>query len=120
MAHHSQSTLDSRRPGAGHNHQSAKNMAPKASTRKKRAAITVDYLEKVHQQLSDTDPLDVAAFACLTSAFWATARLGELMVKNLSAFNPKLHVKRSDVSPETDDRNGLTMTTIHVPQTKSN
>ena len=98
----------------------AKNMAPKSSTRKKRAAITVEYLEKVHQQLSDTEPLDVAAFACLTSAFWATARLGELTVKNLSAFNPKLHVKRSDVSTETDVRNGLTMTTIHIPQTKSN
>ena len=97
----------------------AKNMAPKSSTRKKRAAITVEYIQNVHLQLSATEPLDVAAFACLTSAFWATARLGELTVKNLSAFDPKIHVKRSDVKTETDDRNGLRMTTIHVPQTKS-
>ena len=97
----------------------AKQMAPLTSTRQKREPVTVEFIEKVHQHLSDTDPRDVAIFACLTSAFWSTARLGELTVKNLSAFNPEAHVKRSDVG-ESVDRKGLKTTTIHVPKTKAN
>ena len=97
----------------------AKAMAPRASTREKREPMTVDYIEKLKTQFSDTTPLDVAVFACLTSAFWATARLGELTVKNLSAFDPKVHVKRSNLG-ESVDRNGLKTTTIQIPETKSN
>ena len=58
----------------------AKCMAPRASKRRKRAPITVEYVEKISMHLSDTEPLDVAVFACLTSAFWLAARLGELTV----------------------------------------
>jgi hypothetical protein len=97
----------------------AKRMAPRTSVRKKREPITVDYIEKVYPHFSMTEPLDVAVFACLTSAFWATARLGELTIQNLAAFDPEIHVKRSDVG-ERVDRRGLKTTTIHVPQTKAN
>ena len=97
----------------------AKHMAPRTSKRRKRAPITVEYIEKVSAHLSDRVPLDVAVFACLTSAFWSTVRLGELTVRNLSAFNPEAHVKRSDVG-EKVDQNGFKMTTIHIPKTKAN
>jgi hypothetical protein len=97
----------------------AQQMAPRSSTRQKREPITISYIEKIHSSLSETNPLDVAVFACLTSAFWATARLGELTVKNLDAFNPTIHVKRSNLE-ECTDRKGLKTTSIHVPETKSN
>ena len=96
----------------------AKAMAPRSSTKEKREPMTVEYIEKLRPTFSDTVPLDVAVFACLTSAFWSTARVGELTVKNLSAFNPKVHVKRSDLG-ESVDRKGLRTTTIDVPETKS-
>ena len=96
----------------------AKTMAPRTSTRKKREPMTVKYIEALRSHFSDTIPLDIAVFACLTSAFWATARVGELTVKNLLAFNPQVHVKRSDLG-ESTDRNGLKTTTIHIPETKS-
>ena len=97
----------------------AKLMAPQALTRQRRKPVTVGYIEAIASHLSDDVPLDVAVFACLTSAFWATARLGELTVRNLSAFDPQSHVKRSDIG-ETVDRNGLRVVTIHVPKTKAN
>ena len=67
----------------------------------------------------DNVALDITVLACLTSAFWSTVRLGELTVKNLSTFDPKCHIKRSDLG-ERVDRRGLKVTTIQVPQTKSN
>ena len=93
-------------------------MAPPSSTRAKRIPITVQNIADMRPYFSDTIPLDVVAFACLTSAFWVTARIGELTVKNLSAFDPKVHVKRSDLG-ESCDRNGLGTTTIRIPQTKA-
>ena len=97
----------------------AKQMAPTSSTREKREPMTVEYISKLYPEFSTTVPLDLAVFACLTSAFWSTARLGELTVKNLAAFDPKLHVKRSDLG-ESIDRRGLKVTTIQIPRTKSN
>ena len=96
----------------------AKTMAPRSSTKDKRDPMTVKYIEKLRPHFSDTDHLDAAVFACLTSAFWSTARLGELTVKNLSAFDPEIHVKRSDIG-ESVDRKGLKTTTIFIPETKA-
>jgi hypothetical protein len=96
----------------------AKAMAPQSSAKEKREPMTVSYIEKLYPQFSDNDPLDVAVFACLTSAFWATARLGELTVRTLKTFDPHTDVKRSDLG-EKKDRNGLEVTTIHVPRTKA-
>ena len=97
----------------------AKHMAPQALTRQLREPITVNYIEEVYSHLSDTDPLDVAVFACLTTAFWSTARLGEFTIKNLTAFDPKPHVKRADVGKDTD-RRGFKTTTFRIPETKAN
>jgi len=96
----------------------AKAMAPTSSTQEKREPMTVNYIEKLQPYFKDTDPLDVAVFACLVIAFWSTARLGELTVPNQKAFDPRAHVKRSDLG-ESKDRNGFKTTTLHVPKTKS-
>jgi len=80
--------------------------------------MTVDYITKLRPFFSDSAPLDVAMFACLTAAFWSTARLREFTTKNLSAFDPEAHVKRSNLG-ESEDRNGLKTTTIFVPRMKS-
>lgn len=96
----------------------AKQMAPKSSTRRKREPMTVEYIETIHAHLSETNPLDIAVFACLTVAFWSTARLGELTVKNLSSFDPGVNVKRSDLG-KCAGKKGLEMTTLHIPETKA-
>ena len=97
----------------------AKQMAPTSTTCEKCEPMMVDYIVKLHTGLVDNISLDVTVFACLTSAFWSTVRPGELMVKNLTTFDPGLHVKRSDLG-ESVDRRGLKVTTIRVPRTKSN
>ncbi|KIJ99194.1 hypothetical protein K443DRAFT_624764 [Laccaria amethystina LaAM-08-1] len=63
-------------------------------------------------------PRDAAVYSCLTTAFYATARLGEFTVPNLKAFDPNTHVKPSDVRIEVD-RNGLRSTVFHIPKTKT-
>ena len=96
----------------------AKAMAPSLSAKAKRIPMRVKHIVAMRPYFSDDSPLDVAVFACLTSAFWATARLGELTVRTLKSFDPDAHVKRSDLG-EKVDRKGLKMTTIHVPKTKA-
>jgi hypothetical protein len=75
----------------------AQKAAPKSSTREKRDPFTIDYIIAIRSQLNLNLPLDAAVFACLTTAFYATARLGELTVKSLGAFDPAQHVKITDV-----------------------
>ncbi|EKM75244.1 hypothetical protein AGABI1DRAFT_46754 [Agaricus bisporus var. burnettii JB137-S8] len=95
----------------------AQKAAPKTSTKEKRDPFTVDYIVALKSHLDLTLPLDAAVFACLTTAFYATARLGELTVKSLKAFNPMLHVKITDVR-ESIDRNGLKSKVFRIPVTK--
>ena len=96
-----------------------KQMAPRSSTREKRKPMTKSYIEKLRMHFRDNNHLDVAVFSCLTTAFWSTARLREVTVQNLSAFDPEIHVKRSDVGTRIN-RNGLKMTTILIPEMKAN
>ena len=77
-------------------------MAPKESGRQKQEPVTIEYIKKIIQHLWKTNNLNVAVLACLTTAFWGAARLGEVMVPNLSAFNPKIHAKRSDLGISID------------------
>jgi hypothetical protein len=62
--------------------------------------------------------LDAAIYACLTTTFWATARIGETTVPTLTSFDHNVHVKPSNVSKETD-RQGLSQTAFFIPCTKS-
>ncbi|KIJ90262.1 hypothetical protein K443DRAFT_116846, partial [Laccaria amethystina LaAM-08-1] len=82
--------------------RAAEKTAPPASKKKKR-------LDK---------PRDAAVYSCLTTTFYAAARLGEFTVPNLGAFNGAVHVKPSDVRIELD-RNGLRSTVFHIPKTKT-
>lgn len=94
----------------------AARIAP--APKKKRAAFTADMLVAVMQQLNVTSSLDLAVGAALTTAFWGTARLGEVTVKNLTAFDSSLHPTRLNLRNGTDN-NGLPLTTIHLPSTKA-
>jgi len=71
--------------------------APASSKRKQRVPYTPDFMIAVRGQLDLTKPLDTAVYACLTTTFYAAARLGEFVVPTLKTFNPALHVKPSDV-----------------------
>lgn len=75
-------------------------------------------ISAIRDQLNLSNPLDAAVFACLTTAFFATARAGEFTVPRLDAFDPAIHVKPSNVS-DTQDRQNLRMKTFFLPRTKS-
>lgn len=93
-------------------------LAPKEARKREKKPWTIDYLTKICNALNPKDPKDAAIHACLTTAFWGTARLGEVTVPNLNAFDPNLHVKVSDVQHNVQDRNGLEETVIFLPWTK--
>ena len=97
--------------------EAAGKMTPPSSVRKKRKPCTPEFIRTVRGQLNLSLPLHAAVYACLTTTFYAAARLGEFTVPSLSTFDPMLHVKRSDIRTESD-RNGLKSTVFHLPHTK--
>jgi hypothetical protein len=72
--------------------RAADKLTPGSSKRKKRQPYTPDFISTVRQQMDLNDPLDAAVFACLTTCFYASARLGEFTVRTLQSFNPNMHV----------------------------
>lgn len=94
-------------------------LAPKKSRRRERAPWTLSHLKKICHTLDRKNNLDAAVLACLTTAFWGTARLGEVTVPNLEAFDPSVHVKVADVEHDVVDRNNLKETVIFLPWTKT-
>jgi hypothetical protein len=98
--------------------KAAQVLTPATSKKKKREPWMEDYISTVRSMLDLTDPLHVAVYACLTTTFYSAARLGEFVVKSLTAFNPQLHVKPSDVRQETD-KEGRRSTVFHLPRTKT-
>ncbi|KDQ55579.1 hypothetical protein JAAARDRAFT_85458, partial [Jaapia argillacea MUCL 33604] len=92
-------------------------LAPPTSKRPKREPFTPKLIASIRTQLDLSNPLDAAVYACLTTTFWSAARVGEFTLPNLKAFNPRLHVKRSDVR-EGEDRHGLQVTVFALPFTK--
>jgi hypothetical protein len=77
--------------------QAAARIAPESSKRKKRRPYTIDFIAKLKDRLDLRNSLDAAVFACLSTCFYATARVGEFTIRRLTDFNPALHVKRSDL-----------------------
>lgn len=61
--------------------------------------------------------MDAAINTCIKVAFFRMARLGELVLPNLKAFDPEKHVKRSDVT-EGEDQEGNRVMVIFLPWTK--
>lgn len=92
--------------------------APASSKKPKRTPWTPEFIMRIYAELDPSDHLHVAAYACLTSTFYAAARLGELTVNSLTEFSPLEHPTPANVRVETD-RQGLATTIIHVPSTKA-
>ena len=64
------------------------------------------------------DPFDAAVFACLTTCFYAAARVGEFVVPRLDAFSATQHVTLTNLRVDRDPE-GLEVTVLHIPQTKA-
>lgn len=97
--------------------QGAARLAPPTSKRTKRNPFTVACLESIRSALDLSSPLDAAVYACLLTSFFSLARLGEMTVRSLSCFEPSTHVKPSNIRHD-EDRHGLSVTVLHLPQTK--
>jgi len=100
--------------------KAANSIRPASSKQKPRRPFTIDYMLAIRSQLDISAPLDAAVFACLTTTFYTTARLGEFTVPNLkpASFSNTTHVTPAHVSVARD-RNNLEMTCFHIPRTKS-
>lgn len=93
-------------------------LTPPDSKKAKRTPLRLETIYAIRSHLNLSTPLDAAVFACLTSTFWAAARLGEFTVKNKDHFDPQVHVKRSNMTIVTD-RHGNSQCVFHIPRTKS-
>lgn len=93
-------------------------VTPSSSRKAKRPPCRVEHLSKIRKALDLANPKEAAIWACLTSLFYGIARLGELTVPNLNAFKPGQFIEVSNVRKE-KDRNGLEVTAIHIPFTKT-
>src|SRR5271170_16284 len=73
---------------------------------------------RIRLQLVLDDPFDAAVFACLTTCFYAAARVGEFVVLRFDSFSPSLHVTVANICVDRDP-NGLKVTVLHLPATKA-
>ncbi|KAF7976285.1 hypothetical protein HWV62_7188, partial [Athelia sp. TMB] len=95
----------------------AANLAPPTSKKVKRAPWTVALLQSIFSTLDPANPLHVAVKSAAATIFFSAARSGEFLQKSLVSFDPRLHVKPTDVSRKVD-RSGHSVTSVHIPVTK--
>ena len=62
--------------------------------------------------------MDAAVFACLTTCFYASARLGEFTMRTLTSFNPNSHITLQHLSYN-QDCNDFKVMVLHLPRTKA-
>jgi hypothetical protein len=93
-------------------------LTPSSSKRKPRQPYTPEILCRLRPHFNLDNSLDSSCWSCLTTLFYTTSRGGEFTVKNLTAFDPTVHVKRSNIS-DIMDRNGLKLKDFFLPWTKS-
>ena len=98
--------------------RAADKLTPDSTRRKKRRPYMPSFMEQIGQQLNIEAPLDAAVFACLTTCFYASARLGEFTVRTLTGFNPNAHVTTQNLTYQ-QDRHSYKVTMLHLPSTKS-
>lgn len=79
--------------------KAGKRLTPKEAKRAEKKPWTVDYLKTICSALNQENPRDLAILACITTAFWGTARL--------------------DVEFGTRDQKGNEVTVIFIPWTKT-
>jgi hypothetical protein len=99
--------------------KAAEKLTPASSKKKKRLPFTPDFISAIRRNLLLSSPLDAAVFACLTTCFYAAARLGEFTIRRLDAFDPALHITPANLSVACS-RGGDRVTVLHIPRTKSN
>ena len=97
--------------------KAAEKLTPPSSKRKKRRPYTVDFILAIRQHLDLQKPLDASVFACLSTCFFATGRVGEFTVPKLDGFNPEAHVSKAGVSYD-QSRDGQQVTVLRIPRTK--
>lgn len=93
-------------------------LAPPTSRKPKRQPWTVELLATIFAALDPNDPLHVAVKSAAAVIFFSAARSGEFLQKSLTSFDPRLHVKPSNLSRKVD-RDGNSVTSAHLPVTKS-
>lgn len=98
--------------------KAAAALAPPRCKKSPREPYTTEIISTIRDNLNLKSPLHAAVFACLTTAFYATARTSELTIPNLKAFNPAAHIKPTDVRT-VRDRPGNEVTNFHLPRSKS-
>jgi hypothetical protein len=98
--------------------RAADKLTPGASRKKQHLPYTPTFIAAIRQQLNLQEPLDATVFACLTTCFYASARLSEFTVRTLSSFNPNAHITIRNLSYN-QDRNGCKVTVLHLPRTKA-
>ena len=97
--------------------RAAEKLTPISSKKKPRCPYTPDFIDALRLHLDLDNSLDAAVFACLTTCFYASARLGEFVVRKLEGFNSSKSISQKHLSHD-QDRNGLKVTVVHLPQTK--
>ncbi|THH17762.1 hypothetical protein EUX98_g9066 [Antrodiella citrinella] len=93
-------------------------LAPPSSSRPPRKPVSITALLAIRESLDLSDGRDAAIWACAVCLFYGIARCGELTTPTLTSFSPQKHVRIQNVSLQTD-RNGLQVTAIFIPVTKS-
>lgn len=68
--------------------QAANKLTPSTSRRKKHLPYTPTFIMDIRQQLNLEEPLNAAVFACLTTCFYTSVRLGKFTVHTLKTFDP--------------------------------
>jgi hypothetical protein len=96
----------------------ASRLAPPTTKCKQHRPYTPDFMTKLKAHLQLQNPFDAATFACLTICFYAAGRVSEFTVNRLDGFNPTKHITWANLRGE-EDRNGLKVTILHLPCTKT-
>ena len=97
--------------------RAADKLMPSSSKKKKRRPYTLDFIIALRHQMNLEDSLDAAVFACLTTCFYASGRLGEFTVQTLQRFNLSTHITRQNLAYD-QNRNGLKVTCCISPEPK--
>ncbi|KAG2055397.1 hypothetical protein BDR06DRAFT_981974 [Suillus hirtellus] len=95
------------------------NFALPTSKKLKHEPFTMKLILEIHTLLRLSSPLDAAMFACLTCTFYSLCRIGELTVTAMNTFQTMIHVTCLNVQMDAEDCNGLRITKIHLPCTKT-
>ncbi|KAF9017345.1 DNA breaking-rejoining enzyme [Hymenopellis radicata] len=97
--------------------EAVKKEVPRGDMQKPRRPVTRNRLEILAEGLDAADPKDAAVRAMAFVAFYAQARLGELLPTTMKpeAFDPKFHPVGIDVGEDASDR-GTKL--LHLPWTK--